>query len=256
MPPATIPSNDPRPARLSRPARVAEEIKSWLVARKMAPGDRLPSETELIARFGMSKGTIREAMRILEAQGLIKTRTGPGGGSFVHEVSRQRAKALLGNYFYFKDLTIGNLYQLRLTLEPELAATLAGQLPEEVLQLLEENIAEYSEPATTLDEEREQHVASLRFHAILAEQAKNPLLGFIIDFMVNLLTDLTVYRRLYSPPNIELWKQGRDHQQRLVVALREGDADQARAIMSDHMETAWSLMRQQEVEMKSRFISE
>ena len=75
----------------------------------------------------MAKGTIREAMRVLEAQGLIKTRTGPGGGSFVHEVSQQRAKALLGNYFYFKDLTIGDIYQLRLTLEPELAATLAGK---------------------------------------------------------------------------------------------------------------------------------
>ena len=74
--------------------------------------------------------------------------------------------------------------------------------------------------------------------------------------MVNLLTELTVYRRLYSPPNIELWKQGRDHQQQLIAALRGGDADKARAIMSDHMQTAWKLMRQQEVEMESRFISE
>ena len=90
----------------------------------------------------------------------------------------------------------------------------------------------------------------------MAEHAKNPLLGFVIDFMVNLLTDLTVYRRLYSPPNIELWKQGRDHQQRLVAALRKGDAERARSIMADHMEAAWALMRQQEVEMQSRFISE
>ena len=254
MPPATTRSKTE--PKLSRPVQVAEAIKDWVVERGLQAGDRLPGEAELIEQFGMAKGTIREAMRVLEAQGLIKTRTGPGGGSFVHEVSRQRAKALLGNYFYFKDLTIGDIYQLRLILEPELAAALAGKLPEEVLQLLEENIAEYSEPATTLDEEREQHVASLRFHAILAEQANNPLLGFIIDFMVNLLTDLTVYRRLYSPPNIELWKQGRDHQQRLVAALRNGNADQARAIMSDHMETAWTLMRQQEVEMQSRFISE
>ncbi|MFA3920100.1 FadR/GntR family transcriptional regulator [Ruegeria hyattellae] len=254
MPPATTRSKTE--PKLSRPVQVAEAIKVWVVERGLQAGDRLPGEAELIEQFGMAKGTIREAMRVLEAQGLIKTRTGPGGGSFVHEVSRQRAKALLGNYFYFKNLTIGDIYQMRLTLEPELAAALAGKLSEDVLQLLEENIAEYSEPASTLDEEREQHVASLRFHAILAEQAKNPLLGFIIDFMVNLLTDLTVYRRLYSPPNIELWKQGRDHQQRLVAALRNGNADQARAIMSDHMETAWTLMRQQEVEMQSRFISE
>ncbi len=174
----------------------------------------------------------------------------------MHEVSRQRAKALLGNYFYFKDLTIGDIYQLRLTLEPELASTMAGKLSEEVLEQLEANLAEYSEPAKTLDEEREQHVASLRFHAILAEQARNPLMGFVIDFMVNLLADLTVYRRLYSPPNIELWKQGREHQRQLIVALRDGNANAARSIMADHMEMAWKLMRQQEVEMENRFISE
>lgn len=254
MPPATTRSNSE--PKLSRPVQVAEAIKTWVVEQGLRAGDRLPGEAELINRFGMAKGTIREAMRVLEAQGLIKTRTGPGGGSFVHEVSRQRAKALLGNYFYFKDLAIGDIYQLRLTLEPEMAAALAGKLSEEVLEQLESNIAEYSEPAKTLDEEREQHVASLRFHAILAGQAKNPLLGFVIDFMVNLLKDLTVYRRLYSPPNVELWKQGRDHQRQLVIALREGDADRARSIMSDHMGTAWKLMRQQEVGMESRFISE
>ena len=254
MPPVTIRSSTE--PKQSRPVQVAESIKDWVVAEGLKAGDRLPGEADLIVRFGMAKGTIREAMRILEAQGLVKTRTGPGGGSFVHEVGRQRAKALLGNYFFFKDLTIGDIYQLRLTLEPELAASLAGSLPEDVLQLLEGNIAQYSSPARDLEEERAQHVASLRFHAILAEQATNPLLGFVIDFMVKLLSDLTVYRRLYSPPNFELWQQGRDHQKALVKALRDGDADRARAIMTDHMETAWKLMRRQEVEMQSRFISE
>jgi len=242
--------------KLSRPVQVAEAIKDWVVEQGLKAGDRLPAEASLIELFSMSKGTIREAMRILEAQGLIKTRTGPGGGSFVHEVSRQRAKALLGNYFYFENLTIGNIYQLRLTLEPELAASLAGKLSEKVLQSLEENMAEYANPATDLAEERAQHIASLRFHSILAEQAGNPLLGFIVDFMVNLLSDLTVYRRLYSPPNIELWQQGLDHQRTLIKALRDGNADSARAIMTDHMETAWKLMRRQEVEMENRFISE
>jgi DNA-binding FadR family transcriptional regulator len=254
LPPATTRSK--AEPKLSRPVQVAEAIKDWVVEQGLQAGDRLPGEAELIERFGMAKGTIREAMRILEAQGLIKTRTGPGGGSFVHEVSQQRAKALLGNYFYFKDLTIGDIYQLRLIMEPELAASLAGKLSKNTLELLEKNTFEYSEPAATLDEERDQHVASLRFHSILAGQSPNPLLGFVIDFMVNLLTDLTVYRRLYSPPNIELWKQGRDHQQQLIAALRNGEAEKARSIMSDHMQMAWKLMRQQEVEMENRFISE
>ena len=254
MPPATTRSKTE--PKLSRPAQVAEAIKDWVVEQGLRAGDRLPGEAELIERFGMAKGTIREAMRILEAQGLIKTRTGPGGGSFVHAVSRARAKALLGNYFYFQDLTIGDIYQLRVALEPELAASMAGKLPEEVLARLEANVAEYAAPSRSIEEEREQHVNSLRFHAILAEHADNPLLGFVIDFMVNLLSDLTVYRQLYSPPNVELWAKGRDYQQRLVMALREGDAGAARAIMTAHMQTARSLMLGQEAEMAKRFIPE
>ncbi|KPP89080.1 MAG: transcriptional regulator [Rhodobacteraceae bacterium HLUCCA08] len=252
MPPATTRST-PEP-KLSRPVQVAEAIKDWVVDQGLRAGDRLPGESELIERFGMAKGTIREAMRVLEAQGLIKTRTGPGGGSFVHEVSGQRAKALLGNYFYFKNLKIGDIYQLRLALEPELAASLAGTLPDEVLDRLDDCIAHYAHPARNLDEERQQHVDSLRFHAILAEAADNPLLGFVIDFMVSLLSDLTVHRKLYSPPNAELWSRGRDYQLRLLMALREGDADAARAIMRAHMETAWALMRGQEVEMLRQFM--
>ncbi len=254
LPPATTQfKGDPR---LSRPVQVAEAIKDWVVEQGLHAGDRLPSEPELIERFSMAKGTIREAMRILEAQGLIKTRTGPGGGSFVHEVSKERARALLGNYFYFKNLTIADIYQLRRALEPELAASLAGNLSDEVLGQLEDRIATYSSPAKTVDEEREQHVGSLKFHALLAAQSENELMGFLIDFMVNILSDLTVYRRLYNPPNIELWGKGRDFQVRLVEALRSGDADGARQIMSDHMATAQSLMEVQEAQMLRRFISE
>lgn len=253
MSPATTRSTT---ERLSRPAQVAEAIKDWVVEQNLRAGDRLPNEAQLMDQFAMAKGTIREAMRILEAQGLIKTRTGPGGGSFVHEVSRQRAKALLGNYFYFQNLTIDDIYKLRLALEPELAAELAGTLSDGVLQSLTDNIAAYDAPSTSLEEERQQHVNSLRFHALLAEQSDNPLLGFVIDFMVNVLSDLTVYRQLYAPPNTELWTKGRDYQVRLVQALREGDKGAARAIMKAHMQTAWALMRGQEAEMTKRFIPE
>lgn len=230
-------------------------MKSWIIEQGLKPGERLPNEASLIARFEVSKGTIREAMRLLEAQGLIKTRTGPGGGSFVHEVSRQRAKALLANYFVFKDLGIDDIYELRALLEPRLAASLAGNLAPEVLDELSSVTASYSRPSETLEEERAQHVASLRFHAILAEQGKNPLLGLVIDFMVTLLSDLTVYRRLYEPRNLALWRQGLDHQSRLIEALRRGDAKAAESIMAEHMKIAWQLMRAQEAVIDNGFIS-
>jgi len=255
LPPATIPS-DTTGRGVSRPVQVADKIKEWVVEHRLNAGDRLPNEAELMARFGMAKGTIREAMRILEAQGLIKTRTGPGGGSFVHEVSKERARALLGNYFYFKHLTIADIYQLRSVLEPELAASLAGTLDAETLEALRDNIAEFDSPATDAEQERERHIVSLRFHAMLAEQSRNPFLAFLIDFMACMLSDLTVYRRLFDPPNTELWRRGRDYQTRLLDALRHGDSAAARRIMSEHMSTAWRLMEMQEAEMVKRFISE
>jgi len=257
LPPVTTRSKDSDDApRQSRPVQVAQAIKDFVVAQQLQAGDRLPGEAELIERFGMAKGTIREAMRILEAQGLIKTRTGPGGGSFVHDVSRERARALLGNYFYFRNLTVADIYQVRRVLEPELAASLAGELPPEVIAELEALSTAYAEPSRSEEEERDQHVASLRFHAVLAEQADNPLLGFVIDFMVQLLTDITVYRKLYAPTNTELRTRGCDYHARLITAFKEGDKGAARAIMKAHMETAWDLMRGQEAEQLRRFIGD
>ena len=247
--------SEPMVAKKSRPVRVSEEIKTWVVDRDLKQGDKLPNEAEMIALFGVSKGTVREALRILEAEGLISTRTGPGGGSFVNKVTDDHAKSLLANYFYFERLSLADFYQLRKILEPELASNLAGQLSSEQLDELDALAHSNPEPAKSAQEEKEQHIASLRFHQLLAEFAQNRLLGFIIGFMARSLTDLTVYRRLYDPPNHELAKKGREHQQRLVTALRQGKADEAREIMASHMAVAEELMGMQEAELERRFIS-
>ncbi|MEE4186963.1 MAG: GntR family transcriptional regulator, partial [Roseobacter sp.] len=183
-----------RPKR-SRPVKVADEIKQWVVDRDLKKGDKLPNEAEMIALFAVSKGTVREALRILEAQGLIVTRTGPGGGSFVGEVSRDRALSLLANYFYFHDLSLANIYQMRKALEPELAASLAGTLDDAQIAALTEMVTAYDTPARTAEEEKQEHIASLAFHAQLAELADNPLLGFMISFMARMLTEMTVYKK-------------------------------------------------------------
>lgn len=242
--------------RRSRPVRVADEIKQWVVERDLKAGDKLPNEGEMIEQFGVSKGTVREALRILEAQGLIVTKTGPGGGSIVGEVSTERARSLLANYFYFQDLSVADIYQMRKVLEPELAASLAGHLSENQLAELHDLALRHPEPATSAEEEKQQHITSLVFHARLSDFAGNRLLGFVIGFMAQALTDLTVYRRLYDPPNVELWRKGREHQLQLVEALQQGDPDRARDIMFSHMQIAEELMSVQEAHLLRRFLGE
>jgi GntR family transcriptional repressor for pyruvate dehydrogenase complex len=251
----TSPQGKASPPRRSRPVQVADRIKDWVVERDLKSGARLPNEAEMIVQFGVSKGTVREAMRILEAQGLVVTRTGPGGGSFVGEVTAERARSLLANYFYFQELTVSDIYQLRKLLEPELAASLAGRLSVEQLDRLTDLATRFDAPAASPEEERDQHIVSLRFHGQLAEYGDNPLLAFMVAFMARMLTDLTVYRRLYEPHNEELWIKGRESQLALVEALRAGDAEAARGIMRAHMERAEDMMQRQEAQVMRRFMA-
>lgn len=246
--------NNANPRR-SRPVKAADAIKTMIVDEGLRAGDKLPSEADFIARFKMAKGTIREAMRILEAEGIITMRTGPGGGSFVKAVTEERASKLLSNYFYFQDLSIDEIYRVRRTIEPDLAGSLAGRLTAEQIRELEDILALYPSEPRSAEEEREHHIAALRFHRRLAEFADNRLLGFIIGFIARFLADLTVYRDLYRTPNQELWREGREHQKALVIALKDGDAAAARRIMRSHMTTAKRLMEVQAAKVDKRFIA-
>jgi len=240
-----------------RPYRVADTIKGWIVDRQLAPGDRLPSESELMERLGVSKGTVRESTRVLEAQGLVETRTGPGGGAFVREMSEARAIALLSHYLYFKDISIRDIYQIRLALEPELAANLAGKVDACEIQRLRRGLAGYAEPAVDLEGERQQHVDSLTFHEDLAAlSGGNPLLAFIIRFTAQVLSDLTVYRRLYEPGDHHIGPAGCQYHAWLLDAIEAGDAERARALMHEHLLEAQAVMNDNEAQVKRGFLAE
>ena len=145
---------------------------------------------------------------------------------------------------------------MRKSLEPELAASLAGKLTSEQILELRNLADQYPQPAKSAEEEKEQHIASLAFHSKLSDYGKNKLLGFIIGFMSQILTELTLYKQLYEPPNYELWRKGREHQLQLIDALVSGDSNKAREIMASHMQVAETLMKQQEAQIVRRFIAE
>ncbi|MBW3696871.1 FadR family transcriptional regulator [Vibrio sp. T187] len=243
-------------AKRRRTQQLAESIKNWIVEQALQPGDRLPNELEVIETFDVSKGTVRESMRILEAQGILSTKTGPNGGVFVSEMSENKAQSLLSNYLFFKDISISDLYQMRLSLEPEIAASLAGTLDESQLEALSQQIDKYQQPPEDIYQERDHHIASLEFHSLLASYSQNQLLKFVVRFTAQMLTELTIYRKLYEPENHKLWHTGIESQRSLIEALRQGDAVKAKQIMQQHMLTAHQLMIKQEAQIANCFISE
>jgi GntR family transcriptional repressor for pyruvate dehydrogenase complex len=229
-------------------------LKDWIAERGLKSGDRLPQERDLIGLFGVSKGTIREALKVLDAQGIIKTRTGPGGGAFIAPVTETSALELLGNYFFFKGLTIGDIYELRIRLEPEAIASVAGCLGEPDFAKLKSKMKVYDHPPTSIDEERQQRLAELEFHELLVGYCPNPLMTFACRFLISLLKNLTICRRIYDIPNPELREHGRSYQLRLMTALRKGNAAAARRIMDQHMRYAGHVMEVQEAFVARQFL--
>jgi len=239
----------------NRPSVVSEAIKIMMTDKGMMPGDRLPQEPDLIRAFSASKGTIREALKMLETQGLIQTRTGPGGGAFITDIPTDHANALMSNYFFFKNLSIGDIYEIRQVLEPELAAELTKHLGEKEFAVLESTMVAYDHPPATIKEEQRQRIAELEFHERLAEFSANPLLAFMCGFLVSLLKDLAVCRRIYRNPNPELRERGYSYQGQLIEAMRAGDPEAARSIMKAHMVAARRLMAKQEAIVNRGFLS-
>jgi GntR family transcriptional regulator, transcriptional repressor for pyruvate dehydrogenase complex len=212
---------------------IVEDVKRWIVLEKKKPGDRLPNEKELIELFQVSKSTVREALKALEVRGLIKTRTGPGGGAYLQQVTVDHASEPLRNFLHFHHLDGHHIYQLRKTLEPEMAVSVIDHLTEEDFQRLEANVRLCDHVPANDAELREIRVAELDFHNLLADRCPNPLLAFMCRFLCDLIRDLLVYKNAWE--HRHFGEANQDFHVRLLSAFRQKDADTVRRLMLEHM---------------------
>jgi DNA-binding FadR family transcriptional regulator len=221
-----------------RSDQVAEQIKMWIVTHKMSPGDKLPQEKELIALFGVSKGTMREALKALEVQGVVEIVTGPGGGAIIAAVSDARIMGLLLNYFYYRTPTVNEIYDVRKVLEPELAVAAVDHLTAEHFERLESLIRKTSQPTATADERREQRAAELDFHNVLADACPNAWLALACRFMNQFLAEFIVFRKIFMSPQREFARDNLCSHQKLLAAFRRRDKMEVRRLMAIHMDEA------------------
>lgn len=233
---------------------IADAIKRTIMEHGLEPGDRLPQERELMAQYVASKGTVREALKSLEVQGLVRVRTGPGGGAFVARMSEDRAMSLLSNYLFAKAVTIADIYALRKALEPIVAESAMSNIDEAGFKRLEDIIAIYDHEPGDAAERWAQRMAELDFHSVVAEYSNNALLSFQCRFLQRLLKDLAVCRDIYRQPQPVLRQRGIGYQRQLIAAMRAKDGAQVRAILEAHMVHAEEQMLALEAELDTRFI--
>ena len=222
---------------------VAQEIKAWIVEHDLRPGDRLPQERELIAHFGVSRGTAREALKALEVQGLIRITTGPVGGPVLVEVPEERAMDLLGSYFYFRTPTAADIYQVRCILEPDMAMATVGHITEEVFAELESLLERSEKQPRNTEDRRRQRNLELGFHDAIASACPNAWLAFTCRFMNKMLADLMVFRRVYLKPLKKFAASNVCAHHELLEAFRMEDRERVRSVMRSHMLEAAEHMR-------------
>lgn len=233
---------------------IVAEIRRWIITQNLAPGERLMQERDLVEMFGASRGSVREALKALQHQGLVRIRPGAGGGVEVASMSYERTSAVLRNYFYFEDMTWSQIYELRHQLEPPLARTVAGTLGEDDLEALEETIRCCEENAGSGGDLMALRRAEIDFHAILARASRNPLTRFVCRFLNDLMRELTVTRNIVDPGGEHFTSGNIAAHRRLLGALRAGDGETAASIMTAHIEEADCFICAREGEVDPRVL--
>ncbi|WNL41962.1 FCD domain-containing protein [Halomonas sp. PAMB 3264] len=233
---------------------ISEDIKRWIAAEGLEAGDRLPNEKALMALYESAKGTIREALKILEVEGLITLKTGPKGGAVINQPGMEPASRLLRSFLHFQKLDGRQVYQLRKLLEVELAASVVGRLTPEDFERLEANMAACG-GCDHEEDHRQQRFLELEFHQLLADVCPNPLLAFMCRFLNDMLRDLVVIKKAYIPERKQFDQANHDYHRRLVEAYRIEDTRQVRQLMTEHMADAEHHMSALEAEMAEQMLA-
>jgi len=213
----------PTVQRTSLPDQIASHLIHQIVEGDLEAGTLLPTEADLAREFSVGKSAVREAIRIVSTKGLVEVVQGSG----MRVTPRQRWNLFdpeLVSAFGGSVISIVNLMELRLALEPSIAAQAADRAtPEQIAQLR----ALVEESATHLEDIEGIVRRDMDFHNVLAEAADNPLYAIVLGSVAELQIELR--------QRVVMTKLGRDHgiecHTRIVEALRDRDAERAREQM-------------------------
>jgi GntR family transcriptional repressor for pyruvate dehydrogenase complex len=217
-----------RPDKISE--SISQQIRDAIFAGRLKPGDKLPSERELTRSFGVSKASMREALRSLEVLGFIEIRKGTAGGAFVTEVHPRKARELFANFLHFKNLTLAQLGEVRTILETHTAAAAARNFGPDDLARLHALVREGEADLERRDMTRLRR-NEIEFHRVIGNACGNPLLSFILDAVHHLLVDA---KDVLQPPFNFSVRVARAHRD-ICNALEQRDPEAARAAMARHI---------------------
>lgn len=211
-------------------------IKEMILNGELTPGDRLPPEKELSERLGLSRSSLREAVKALELIRVLDVRR--GDGTYVTSLEPHLlTEAMAFVVDLHQDSSILELLEVRRILEPSAAGLAAQRRSEQDLEKLEASVR-----AVSVDTDIEELVAhDLLFHSLIAEASRNSYLGTLLDALSSNTVRARIWRGLTQDNAVQ---RTLDEHQAILVAIRSGDTDLARALVTAHVSGVESWLRQ------------
>jgi DNA-binding FadR family transcriptional regulator len=229
-----------RPARRSRPRpirgaseQVAVEIQHHIQEEALGPGDFLGREEDLAEEFGVSRPTLREALKLLASGNLIRASKGPGGGIFVARTAEEGISRSLSDAIAMMletgSVRLDELLETRLLLEVPLAGLAASEADEETVERLREVIER--ETATPPEDIEAQSAIDTEIHRTLAAAAGNRMVQALTDWIFEVVQPSLI--EILQPAIVRAAIV--EQHQALLAAVQKGDRARAERAMRDHL---------------------
>lgn len=223
---------------------VAQRIRRQIIRGELSEGESLPSETALIEQYGISRPTLREAFRVLEAEQLISVRRGARGGARVHAPRAVVAARYAGLVLEFEGATLADVYEARVLVESPCAALLAKRRTAADLARLWAGV----EHGEALVDDRPRLIRHhTEFHALVVELAGNHTMNLLNGILRQIIDTANIRRVDVDPADSShdrAFGHGVKAHRKLVELIEAKDVERASALWTKHLVEANSYLLQ------------
>lgn len=229
-----MPAKPTAPPR-EKPQQIADELRALIVSGELADGEMLGHEPDLVERFGVSRPSLREALRILEAEGLVTVVRGVRGGVVVHAPDRRMTARTAAVMLKARNVSLADVYEARTMLEPIAARVIAtSRNRKAAVKTLRALLADEED---AIEDPEKFGVANAAFHHGLVSLAGNQTLIIVADML-----DEIVVRAVAAVSSgddvvgsLSVRRRGLRSQERLIDLIDAGDGIDAEEHWREHM---------------------
>jgi DNA-binding FadR family transcriptional regulator len=227
--------------RREKPQQIADELRAEIVSGKLAEGESIGREPELVERFGVSRPSLREALRILEAEGLITVVRGVYGGVIVHMPNQSMTARTASMLLRARNVSLADVFEARALLEPLAVKAIASKrgrraVVAELSELIDEEEASIDDPESF-------GVANVAFHERLVSLGGNQTLTIVTEMLDEIVVRaVTTVARADSQGSLSTRRRGLRSQRRLLELIDAGKADAAAEHWGAHMAVVGKVM--------------